>query len=113
MGCAGSSTQAYDEEPEPVRQQPRKPTKTIEEIMNMNKVDTSVVPSGFPSRPSEPVAVGFDDENAYKEYMRKKLVYDKWESSLTSYNMRKKEGNEEACNNIIERLREAIDEINW
>jgi hypothetical protein len=48
-------------------------------------------------------------ENEYKAYMASKYKYEKWENSLLLYQMRQKDGNTAACEQILARLRAELD----
>ena len=107
MGCGGSA-----EEAPPQQTGGYKPTNyNFDDILAPPVENT--IPDNFPTRPPEPVFDGNGGEDEYKEYMRKKVVYDQWENSLTLYNMRLKDGNMEACEAIIQKLQASIDEIDW
>jgi len=74
----------------------------------MNKVNTQDVPHGFPAAPDKLTTFPGGDENAYKEWMRQRMKYEQWENSLTLYKMRERDGNKEACAQIVERLHKEL-----
>jgi len=108
MGCGTSAeddTPAPAPTPTPVTNAPKKKELDLDAIMNMNKVNTNQVPIGFPPSPEKLTTFPGGDENAYKDWMRRRMKYEQWENSLTLYKMREKDGNTEACKQIIERLK--------
>eukprot|EP01125_Pyxidicula_operculata_P009782 TRINITY_DN3212_c1_g3_i1.p1 TRINITY_DN3212_c1_g3~~TRINITY_DN3212_c1_g3_i1.p1 ORF type:complete len:905 (-),score=310.58 TRINITY_DN3212_c1_g3_i1:286-3000(-) len=63
------------------------------------------LPPGFPPAPPKILEFPGGDEAAYKIWMKKRQTYEKWENGLLLYTLREREGNTEACSQIIERLR--------
>jgi len=67
---------------EPVKK--REPVKLI----NLEDLDKTRLPPGFPPEPPKPVYTGSippsgkQEEVSYKEYMRARLAYEQWENSL-------------------------------
>eukprot|EP01124_Arcella_intermedia_P000182 TRINITY_DN10092_c0_g1_i1.p1 TRINITY_DN10092_c0_g1~~TRINITY_DN10092_c0_g1_i1.p1 ORF type:complete len:113 (-),score=29.07 TRINITY_DN10092_c0_g1_i1:109-447(-) len=107
MGCGGGK----EEEPEPTPPPKATPTTApkkemdLDAILNMNKVNTQTIPEGFPPAPEKLTQFPGGDETAYKDWMRRRMKYEQWENSLTLYRMREKDGNTEACRQIIDRLK--------
>eukprot|EP01125_Pyxidicula_operculata_P000318 TRINITY_DN10373_c0_g1_i1.p2 TRINITY_DN10373_c0_g1~~TRINITY_DN10373_c0_g1_i1.p2 ORF type:complete len:114 (+),score=45.19 TRINITY_DN10373_c0_g1_i1:41-382(+) len=113
MGCFQSNDEEEDEQP----QQPSRgytPTPKadmdLDAILNMNKVDVNNLPDGFPPAPKKTDKFEGGGEDEYKEWMRQRMKYEKWENSLTLYKMREKDGNTEACQQIVERLNAELNE---
>jgi len=73
--------------------------------VHMSGVDTSLssLPPGFPPPPIKvdnfPGPV--EDTQAYREWMKQYLLYERWENGLILYKMKESKGDEETCRNII------------
>jgi len=73
------------------------------------EIDTSNVPIGFPAEPEKvPDTFTGTDKEIYKEWMKKKFVYDNWLNSLAAYRQREKEGNRNACKKILQNLNASL-----
>jgi len=82
----------------------------ISAILNMNKQDTSEIPSGYVAAPTKPEWKGEGTEEEYKAYMRNKYKYEQWENGLILYKMRMKDGaSGEQLQQIVDRI---LNELN-
>jgi len=115
MGCVLSDNDngANNAAPPPPAQQtapkPREPSMDLDAILNMNKVKTDApLPAGFPPAPEKMDKFPGGDEDAYKAWMRKRMKFEQWENALTLYRMREKDGNRDACQQILERLNDDL-----
>jgi len=87
--------------------------QTPENISNIitPKSDTENIPPGFP-HPPDKVSDKFDgnDSQQYKEWMKKRVRYDDWLNCLIAYRLREKEGNKVACQKILQRLKQSMED---
>jgi len=63
-------------------------------LINLEDLDKTRLPPGFPAEPPKPVYTGSippagkQEEESYKEYMRSRLAYEQWENSLLLWHRR-------------------------
>mmetsp|Transcript_2774 Transcript_2774/g.3106 ORF Transcript_2774/g.3106 Transcript_2774/m.3106 type:complete len:119 (+) Transcript_2774:77-433(+) len=111
MGCGASSSHSSDEYDNNTQQEqasaPADDRETesmsLTAIMNMNKVEDEGIPEGYPAKPAQPAMSG-DSEEEYKRFMRAKYKLEQWENGLILYRMKIKEGNMQACEQIVARI---------
>jgi len=76
-----------------------------QDIFNVSTPKRNTLPDEFPLSPPDPGAFTGKSDVEYKEYMLKRHALLEWEDNLTLYRIKEAQGNDEACKQIIIRLK--------